>query len=1022
MDKLVAWFARNTVAANMLMFGIVAIGLLVLQKTPKEILPPLEPEKISITAQLNNASLAQVEQQLCAPIEKALAHLDNIQQIRATASHGACLLILDLAFNSDVNATLNQVDELMRLIPLPPEAQPPIVQRSLLDVMVARIALTGDASYQTLVELAEQVQADLTALGLSKVILRDQIENPVNIVVSEAKLQQFQLSFAELAQALANNSRVIAVGVLQSDEARATITLNNTHPSAQALAEQPIRSFPDGSRIILADVAEIHYQTADQQLKNRVNGKPAVSISIYQDNKHDITAITDIIYRYMEQRALPDGVQLLMLQDNSRFFKDRMQMLKGNAISGLILVFLVLFLFLRTRLAFWVTAGIPMAFLGGFIVLYLADGSINMVSTFGILVVLGIVTDDTIIVGENIHRHFNMGKTGLQAAIDGTNEMVLPVFIAVLTTAITFLPLAFLPGIEGQVLSQVPLIVVAILIFSLIECFFVLPAHLSHIKASQRGEKIGLQTIERINQWIFSAYQRLLMKALHWRYACLLFFVGMLIICLSLVAAGWMKINFRFSAETEIATAVVAFPEGSRQQLTIDAIAQMEQAALQLKTELQQQYQQPQISHIRTQINENSGIIFMNLAATQQRQISGEQLMQQWRSRTGAIAEASHLNFSAHIGDFQANQIRIDLTANDIEQLTAASSSLKLALQTASGVHQVRDSLLNAQQDIQIQLNDTAFELGLNQELIATQVKAAFSGVKLPPLVQNHRIIPVQLSLAENERNSLWHLENLPIRLLDGSIVPLFTLATLQSQSSANQATRINGQRIVSLYVEFDPSSIARSDLNRFVAQQLLPQLQQQYPHVTLTDIDDNRMESILKERMWLGFSVALLVMYVIMAMLFASYLQPLLILTAVPFGLVGAILGHVLLGIELTYLSLAGMIAVSGIVINDEVVMLHYANERMKEGKSLYQAISTAGVDRFLAVFLTSATTFFGLLPIMAETSFETQFLIPLAVSIAFGVMFSTLVTLIFLPCLHLVCDDIHRWFSQVFLTKKTT
>ncbi len=412
----------------------------------------------------------------------------------------------------------------------------------------------------------------------------------------------------------------------------------------------------------------------------------------------------------------------------------------------------------------------------------------------------------------------------------------------------------------------------------------------------------------------------------------------------------------------------------------------------------------------------------MNLAATQQRQISGEQLMQQWRSRTGSIAEASHLNFSANIGDFQANQIRIDLTANDIEQLTAASSSLKLALQTASGVHQVRDSLLNAQQDIQIQLNDTAFELGLNQELIATQVKAAFSGVKLPPLVQNHRIIPVQLSLAENERNSLWHLENLPIRLLDGSIVPLFTLATLQSQSSANQATRINGQRIVSLYVEFDPSSIARSDLNRFVAQQLLPQLQQQYPHVTLTDIDDNRMESILKERMWLGFSVALLVMYVIMAMLFASYLQPLLILTAVPFGLVGAILGHVLLGIELTYLSLAGMIAVSGIVINDEVVMLHYANERMKEGKSLYQAISTAGVDRFLAVFLTSATTFFGLLPIMAETSFETQFLIPLAVSIAFGVMFSTLVTLIFLPCLHLVCDDIHRWFSQAFLTKKTT
>ena len=1013
MNTVVAWFARNTVAANMLMFCIVAIGLLVLKETPKEILPQIDPDRVNIALSLPGASPQQVESLLCGPTERAISAIESIKKIVSTASAGRCIVAVDLAFDADLSIALSKIDERLRLLPLPEGTERPIVQQSNFEVMIARLGLVGTIDYREMLALAEKIQADLIAKGLSKTIIRDVPTYRISIAISENSLQQYQLTFSEVAQALMQNASSVAAGTIRAERSQASITVRGNYTSTDDIANTIIRSFPDGGQLQLSDLALIHDGFDENDVESRVNGRPAVSISIYQDRNNNVTDTATLLNDYIARAALPDNVELLMLQDNSKFFTDRMDMLNSNALSGLLLVFGVLFLFLRARLAFWVTMGIPMAFLGGFIILYLAGGSINMISTFGILVVLGIVTDDAVILAENIHRHQNMaGKSGLQGAIDGTNEMTLPVFVAVLTTAITFVPLAFLPGAEGRIAEQIPLIVIAILCFSLIECFFILPAHLAHNKPKPKSTSGVFALMDKVKASLFEHYRIVLKKALYWRYATLLFFFGLFIICASLLKAGWVNVDFQFSAEAEIATGYVGFAEGSDPKLARVATQRLEQAALALKDELAEEFGTAQILHIRSYSGKdaNSGILFMNLATTHNRKISGNDIMQRWRKKVGPIPEATALHFSAAIGEGNNNTLSINFNANNSSALQQATNALKLYLQDFDGVYNIRDSFLNVNQDIHVRLKPTAHELGLTLQAVSNQVRAAFSGIALAPLERNGEMLSVKLQLLAEERNSLWHLENLPIRLIDGSIVPLYTIAKLHHESSPSSITHVDGKRIASVSAQVDDSIISTWQLHQKIQTEFLDTVSQRYPGVYSGSISGDDAKDALKQRLWLGFSISLLVMYMLMAALFGSYMQPLLILTAVPFGLVGAFLGHLLLGFDLTYLSLAGMIAVSGIVINDEVVMVHYTNQRIREGSNLKAAITTAGIDRFLAVFLTSITTFFGLLPIMLETSWEAQFLIPLAISIAFGVMFSTTVTLIFLPALHLVVDDIQQ------------
>lgn len=1012
MNALIAWFARNPVAANMLMLGILATGFLFIPQTPREILPNIQRDSITITARLPGAAPGQIESSLCTPIEQSLAGISHSKQIHAIAAHNSCTVIMDLQYNSDTNQALDQVENRLRHLELPEAAGRLQVRQSETDIMLARLSIVGVADYRLLRQTAEKVRDDLIARGLDKTILRDALDYHIYAETPQENLRRFQLGFAEVAGAVNRNAGSIAAGNISGEQSTAPVVVSGRYKTLDDIANAVIRSYPDGGRIVLADLATLHDGFADSSMESRINGKPAVSVSVYQGRDTHVEDMARTIRNYVRNADMPDGVKLLLVQDNSSFFSNRMRILRDNAVAGLVLVFATLLLFLRLRLAFWVTAGIPLAFLGGFIALYLSGYSINMVSTFGLLLVLGIVVDDAIIIGENIHRRQQNGLPGVDGAIAGATELAKPVVFAVLTTAITFAPMFFLPGAEGRIAAQIPLIVIATLLFSLLECLLILPAHLSH-KTPQRaaGEVQGTGLMNRLDRFIHDHYRPLLQKALHWRYACATGFACLFLLSCSLLLSEWVNVRFELSAEAEVATGKVVFAPGSSTQLTRQAVRQMEQAALALQQELAEQYRQPQIVTVRSIVgdNANTGYVFISLAAPRHRHISSERLMQRWREKTGPISKAMVLDFSARL-EHDNSLFTVQLQGDNGDALKNAAAALKQHLQSYDGVLDIHDNFMNAHRQVQVQLNDNGRALGLDSQTLSAQIRAALNGIALTPLEKNGHPVAVTLRLPENERNSLWHLENLPIRLQDGSLVPLFALATLQFHNSPDSIRHINGRRVAAVHARVDDRVISKNRLGRLVEKNFLDTVDQRFAGIDTARVTANHNREQLQQRLWLGFGVAMIVMFVLMASLFSSYFQPLLVLSAVPFGMIGALLGHLLLNIELTWLSLTGIVAVSGIVVNDNMVLVFYINEKIRQGKSLAEAVTNAGVVRFRPIMLTTITTFFGLVPMLLEQSMEAQFLIPMAVSISFGVLFATLISLFLVPSLYIISNDIKK------------
>ena len=1008
MNALIGWFAGNRVAANMLMLGIVGLGLLFIPHTPKEILPNIERDRITITVTLPGAGPEQVEQLLCTPIERSLVGINQINRLHSRSTGNRCTVTVDLAYRNDIRLALSQVDEQLRLVDLPDEASPPQVRQSRTEIMLARISVVGSVDYALLRQTAENVQRDLIARGLERTVLRDSLERRISISIANERLQQYQLSFAEVAHAIRQNAGRVAAGLVQADEGQSALVVSGQYHTIDDIANTVIRSFADGGRILLKDLATLHDGFADNSGDSRINGKPAISLSVYQPRRGDIVDMSSIIKQYVQDAVMPANVELLLVQDNSAFFTNRMRLLRDNAVSGLALVFAILLLFLRFRLAFWVTAGIPVAFTGGLIALYLSGGSINMVSTFGLLLVLGIVVDDAIIIGENIHRHQQAGQAGLAGAIAGASELARPVVFAVLTTAITFVPMFFLPNAEGRIAAQIPLIVIATLLFSLIECLLILPAHLAHHPRQPPARPVIRGKLEQL---VYRYYRPLLQLTLRWRYVCVTLFACLFLASASLLLSDWITVDFDMAIEAEVATGQVSFAPGSDVRLTRAAVQQMEQAALALKDELAGQFATPQILTVRTFIGDdaNTGFVFLNLATSTDRLITGAAIMRRWQEKTGPVPLAARLDFQSTFAS-NNNDFRVYLHAHDSQTLRAAARALKLHLQQYNGVYNIHDSFLSASREVTVQLNDNARAAGLDLQGLSAQIHATFVGTRLPPIERDGKLISVSLQLPEDQRNSLWHLENLPIRLADGSLVPLFVLASLRHDNMPDSIQHIDGQRVATVYAQLDENIISKNRLGQEIRQQFLDRLSEQYPGVVFGSVGSDSAASELQERLWLGFSVAMIVMFVLMASLFGSYTQPVIILSAVPFGMIGALLGHLLLNESLTWLSLTGIVAVSGIVVNDNMVLVYYINEKCRSGMRLYEAVTEAGVARFRPILLTTITTFFGLLPIMLENSWEAQFLIPMAISISFGVLFATFISLLLVPALYLIADDLQR------------
>ena len=1040
MNHMIAWFAENRVAANLLMLLIVVAGAFSIPQTRKELIPDVSLGLITVSVAYPGASPEEVEQSICVRIEEAIFDLEGIRQLTSNARENVGLVQIEVEQGYDARELLDDVKSRVDgITSFPKDAEKPVVKEISIRNRVANIVISGQTDEFTLKRLAEQTRDDLTALpSVTQVELINVRPSEISIEVSESQLQRYGLTFDEVARAVQRSSLDLPGGTMKTAEGDVLLRTQGQSYWGREFERIILRAQPDGSRITLGHVADVIDGFEQSDEKGLFNGDPAIFLTVFRIGEQSILDISRDIRDYIEQAqpTLPEGMSLQMWQDRSVHFKGRTELLLRNAATGLLLVFGILLLFLRWRLAFWVSLGIPISFMGALWMLPHVGGSINMISMFAFILVLGIVVDDAIVVGENVHAQHRMGNHGLSGAILGAQEVAKPVIFAVLTTVVTFMPILFLPGSEGKLWMVIPMVVITTLLFSLVECLLILPAHLSGIKETKIKNpgffsRIQLGFAEGLERFIRQVYRPTLAWALRWRYATVATFLAVFMIFTALVGAGWLRTAFFPMVDGDMAVASVSFAEGTPVHITEAAVDRIEQAAIALQQELLKETGGMEIgnrvSAIGRQPMSNSdkqgsyaGEVAIELAPSEFRSLPSSEIVRRWREKTGDIPGALELTFKANMRD-SGPDINVELSGNDLQQLQAAADALKLRLREYPGVHDIQDSFQGGKQEVQLRLKPEARDLDISLSDLALQVRQAFHGEEVQRIQRGRDEVKVFVRYPEAERRSLFYLENMHIRVGDGREVPILAVADVEYGYGPAEVRRVDRRRVIQVSAVVDETKNSAEKVMADVREGFLADLSSQFPRVKWGLAGQQKNKQELIQAMINGFALALLGIYALMAIPFRSYTQPLMVMSAIPFGLIGAILGHFLLGLEVSLLSLTGMIAVAGVVVNDNLVLVDYINRKRNSDIPLAKAIREAGAARFRPILLTSLTTFAGLTPLMLEKSVQAQFLIPMAVSLAFGVMFATVVSLVLVPALYFILEDAKQWRLRFTATTET-
>lgn len=1026
MNGVIAWFAENKVAANLLMIFVIIAGIISLGQTRKEIIPGVSLDIITITTPYPGASPEDVEKSVINRIESAIYDLEGVQSVASTAAEHLGIVKVEVAFGYDSKDLLNEIKSRVDAIgSFPKDVERPIVKEISIRNLVAYVIISGPADEVSLKRIAEHVKSDLTAIDtISQVEHAASKPYEIAIELSESSLQRYGLSFAEVAAAIRQSSMDLPTGVIKTAQGNVSIEAKGQAYWGDQFEDIVVRALPDGAQVLVGDVAKVKDGFQEGIVQTKFNGKPAVALSVYRVGDQNILDISKALHEYVKRPTsyVPENIQVDVWQDTSVYFKSRIDLLTENAIGGLALLFAVLLLFLRAQLSFWVSVGIPISFMGAFWLLPYFDGSINMVSLFAFILVLGVVVDDAIIVGENIFSYHRRGVLGLEGAIKGAQEVASPVIFAVLTTILAFIPMLFLPGPEGKLMKVIPIVVIATLTFSLIESLLVLPSHVSGIKSGDFDRMPGLRQVQMrfslgLERFIDKVYRPFLELVLRWRYTAIIGFVGAMFIVLTLMISGWIKIVFFSSIEADSASADITFSQNAPADVVRSGVQRLEEVIFELKDELREETGKEQILHVFTTFaGENSGNVVAEMAPSESRNISGTYIVEEWRRRVGDLPEMTDLKLQSTLNQPKP-AIDLELSSSSLEDLREAAQALKSRLAGLEGVYGIRDSFQKGKQKLIIELKPLARNLGLSLDEIAAQVRQAYHGVNIQNIQRGESDVSVIIRYPLEERTSLWNLENMHIRLRDGTGVPLLTVAEISYGEGAAQIKRNNRRRVIRVQAKLDEAVTNDAIVMRELKQEFLNKLPDLYPGMGWAIQGSQKDKAAMLDYMSKAYLFALLGMYVMMATLFRSYMQPLMVMFAIPFGIIGAVIGHFLLGKDITAWSIVGMIAVSGVVVNDNLVLVDYINRNRAQGIALLQSIREAGAARFRPIILTSLTTFAGLTPLMQEQSLQAQFLIPMAVSLAFGVLFATLVSLILVPAAYYVLHDMEA--NIQFLTK---
>jgi multidrug efflux pump subunit AcrB len=1037
-----AWMAKNPVAANVVM-AILMIGGLVMMlggQIRQEVFPEVELDVVTVSVPYPGASPEEVEQGVLLAIEEAVRGLDGVKEVRSTAMEGTGAVTVELLLGTNPDRALSDVKSAVdRITSLPEDAERPIISLATNRNQVISLVLYGDVEEAAMRQLAERARNDLLAdKRITQVELAGVRAPEVSVEIPLERLRQHGLTLEGVAQALKRASVDLPGGDVKTRGGELLLRTKERRDKGSEFENIVLQSRPDGTVLKVGDIATVKDGFAEVDRAASFNGKPAVMLNVFRVGAETPLDVSAAVREYAEaqQGSLPPGLEMTTWSDSSEIYRDRIDLLARNAYMGLVLVLLTLGLFLEIRLAFWVTLGIPISFLGGLMFMPAADVSLNMISLFAFILTLGMVVDDAIVVGEAAYKRLAEGFTPVQAAIAGAREVAVPVVFAILTTCTAFAPLLFVPGVMGKFFRVIPTVVILVLLISLVESLLVLPAHLAHVK---RGKPTGVRAFIHEQQQRFSrvlerfidrTYRPFLEACLRMRYLTIAASLAVFVAAMGLVAGGRLQFTFFPKIDSDVVEASLEMPVGTpadetrrMQDRMVEALREVLHdtaggkrvdrgifADLGAKSTLQRSP--------NSDVGNSGGhlsTVMVYLVPTDERPFSASQLAKLWRERIGSLPGVEQLTFNYSTGGPSGSAIDLELSHPNDATLERAAERVADALSGFSGVTDIDKGFVAGKSQLDFKLTPEGRALGLTEIDLARQVRSAFYGAEAVRQQRGRDEIRVFVRLPKEDRQTLHTLEGMVLLTPQGKEIPLSRAAQVEESRAYTRINRTDGRRTLNVTADVVPGVANANEVVSSVLANVLPEVARDYPGLSYGLGGQQQDQAETLKSLGVGTVLAMVAIFAMLAIVFRSYLQPVIVMAAIPFGLVGSVLGHLLMGYDMSLMSMMGLVALAGVAVNDSLVLIAAINEYRTDGMSLVDAVVAGGTRRFRPILLTSLTTFLGLAPMIMETSVQARFLIPMALSLGFGVLFATVVTLLFVPALYLALDDGKRLLGKV-------
>jgi multidrug efflux pump subunit AcrB len=1016
MNGMIAWWASNKVAANLLMAGIIIMGILSFNRMEREVNITTPLPFFRVTVVWPGAAPQEMEEQIVIRLEEALNDLDGIDQIfsQAREGFGGVFVVADPSvdetrFLNDIKLRVDGISSLPRGI------EPPKVEQLITRNELMRIVVSGNVSEMALKRAAEDIRDEVVLLpGAAITQLFGVRAEEVSIELSETAMRRYGLSFDEVSGAIRNSSINLSSGSVQTDTGDVLIRARNLANNQADFENIVVRQTPEGAFIRVGDVAKVIDGFEENEILATMNGEAAILVQIMTSEVSDVVKTSEAVLKWLEEASerQPEGIKLTLWEDTSKIYFDRVNTISSSALSGLLLVFLILILTIRPKVAFWVTFGIATAFAGAFIMLPGAGVSLNMLSLFAFLLVLGVVVDDAIVVGENIHTESSKpGADPLNAAILGTQLVAKPVIYAVLTTMITFAPWLFVDGVTATFTRQISIIVIASLSFSLIEALLILPAHLSTMKPRTKLGRFGkLQKgiANSIVSFAENKYRPFAQKVVARRYLTLSVFFVVFMLSIGLSSSGWIKFSFMPEIESEQIEFNVTLPEGTPYSRALEILAQLQEGEQALVDEVNVASggEDKLIENWYTRSRRDSVLALVKLVPSEDRTMTTKEAAERLRELVGDIPDAEQIRV-IYTQDRQDPGLQFRVSAPDFDELRAAVDDLENQLYSYDTLYDIRDDLLSSTDEIQMTLKPGAEQLGVTLGDVSRQVRQAYYGEEVQRLPRDGNDVRVMVKYPRSDRKTLESLEEFRLRLSDGREVPLMAVVDMEYSPSMKQINRRERQRSAVLSAELKDE--VRDDIMKDLNENFFTDWEKRHPTATRGAIGQAEGEARFMSSLVGLYITALFAMYALIAVAFRSYFTPILVMVAIPFAYMGAIYGHALFGMNITLFTYFGVGAAAGVVVNDNLVLIDYLNRLRAKGIDPITAVVEAGVARFRPILLTTVTTFVGLMPMMLDRTTQAQFLQPTVIGLSFGVLFALFVTLLLVPAMFGIGVDIH-------------